>query len=135
MKTVFGVGVTLIKNKKVLLGYHTARKYEQPSWAMPGGHVDSDENIYKAAIREVFEETGIKLSEVIPIGFFDDYFEDYRVLSFQVFAEIKEQEPKILEPNKIEKWEWFELDNIPENLSPITARTLEVFKKTEYSKL
>lgn len=30
-------------------------------WVGPGGHVDHDEDFLKAAIREVFEETGVKI--------------------------------------------------------------------------
>ena len=38
-------------------------------WKFPGGLVDQGETLQEAAIREVFEETGIKSSYVGIIGF------------------------------------------------------------------
>lgn len=55
-------------------------------------------------------------------------------MNIGIVQPIAQHEPKILEPNKIERWEWFELDSLPEDLSPITSSTIEVFKKTDYSK-
>ncbi len=44
----------VIKDGKVLLIYHPYIK----QWFQPGGHIDEGESSVKAAIREVYEETG-----------------------------------------------------------------------------
>ncbi len=44
------------ENKKVLLVRH--KKYNK--WLQPGGHIEDNEIPEEAAIREVYEETGIK---------------------------------------------------------------------------
>lgn len=44
----------------VLLVHHKA----SGTWVFPGGHVDADETPGEAAIREVFEETGIRATAV-----------------------------------------------------------------------
>jgi len=36
-------------------------------WELPGGHLNRGENFNQGAIREVFEETGIKLNKLKPI--------------------------------------------------------------------
>ena len=45
-------------NKKVLLVKH--KKYNK--WLQPGGHIEENETPEEAAIREVYEETGIKIT-------------------------------------------------------------------------
>ena len=46
------------QNKKILLVKHN--DYEK--WVQPGGHIENDETPEEAAIREVYEETGIKIT-------------------------------------------------------------------------
>ena len=50
------------KNKRILLMYN--RKLNK--WLQPGGHIKSDETPIEAAIREVFEETGIDIKIIGP---------------------------------------------------------------------
>jgi 8-oxo-dGTP pyrophosphatase MutT (NUDIX family) len=45
----------VIINDKALVIYHPFIK----QWFQPGGHIDEDEDPIQAAIREVFEETGV----------------------------------------------------------------------------
>lgn len=46
------------KNKKILLVKHG--DYEK--WLQPGGHIEEGETPEEAAIREVYEETGLKIT-------------------------------------------------------------------------
>ena len=45
-------------NKKILLVKHA----DYNKWLQPGGHIEEDEIPEEAAIREVYEETGIKIT-------------------------------------------------------------------------
>jgi len=45
------------KDKKILLVKHS----DYDKWLQPGGHIEEDETPEEAAIREVYEETGIKI--------------------------------------------------------------------------
>ena len=45
-------------DKKILLVKHA----DYDKWLQPGGHIEEDETPEEAAIREVYEETGIKIT-------------------------------------------------------------------------
>lgn len=49
----------------VLLIYNTKRE----QWEIPGGHIEPGESPEEGCIREVFEEGGVVLSNIIPFGF------------------------------------------------------------------
>ena len=61
MKKHFTATVYILENKKVLLIHH--KKLQK--WLPPGGHMDENETPPEAAIREAFEETGLKI-EIVP---------------------------------------------------------------------
>lgn len=59
MKRHFCASVFVInpENKKILLVYH--KKFNK--WVQPGGHIEEDETPEEAALREAYEETGVKV--------------------------------------------------------------------------
>lgn len=54
----FGVSILIVKDG-MFLG--VARRNDPNDWALAGGKVDPDESEEEAAIRECFEETGIRI--------------------------------------------------------------------------
>lgn len=62
-------GSLIVRDNKILM-VQEAKKSCYGQWNFPAGHVDEEELITDAAIREVFEETGckIKLTGVLPIS-------------------------------------------------------------------
>ncbi|HEY9868720.1 MAG TPA: NUDIX domain-containing protein [Candidatus Obscuribacterales bacterium] len=61
----FTASAVVIDNDHVLLVHHR----RIGAWLPPGGHIDDFEMPHEAAVREVFEETGVKvevLSEALP---------------------------------------------------------------------
>lgn len=55
-----GACVLIERDGKVL---GVARKRDHNDWGLPGGKVDENETFAQAAVRELFEETGIRISE------------------------------------------------------------------------
>ena len=70
-----GVGVLLIRNKKLLL---VKRKYNPDAgyWSIPGGHLDLGERVRKAAVWESYEETGFKVKTTKLAGIIDKIMYD-----------------------------------------------------------
>ena len=60
MRRHFCASVFIInpENKKILLIMHK----KNHKWTQPGGHIDDDETPEEAALREAYEETGLRVS-------------------------------------------------------------------------
>ena len=60
-----GVGIMVINKEKVFVG---KRIDNQEAWQMPQGGVDNNEDIKSAALRELYEETGITSVKIIAVS-------------------------------------------------------------------
>ncbi|WP_417592477.1 NUDIX domain-containing protein [Owenweeksia hongkongensis] len=86
-------------------------------WALPGGFVETDENILTGAARELKEETGIEVSEkdLHFIGYFDKPDRDPRgrVISFAFTAEVS-SDTKYQAGDDAKNAQWFYIKELPE---------------------
>jgi bifunctional NMN adenylyltransferase/nudix hydrolase len=57
----------VIQTGHVLLGYRESG-VGKGLWRLPGGHVDANETSFEAVIREVYEETNLKIPEKVLVG-------------------------------------------------------------------
>lgn len=67
MVDVAGGAAFLLCRRAIRLSSHAAQ------WALPGGRLDQGETVVDAALRELDEEVGIRLSGSDVIGLLDDY--------------------------------------------------------------
>ncbi len=98
-----------------------SRRKKEPDidgWQIPGGTVDYSigENLIDAAIRESFEETGIKIKDPKFLCIMNtfDYGPERPVHIAFVGQADSEEIPPNPEPHKAEDWHWVGLDNLPE---------------------
>ena len=102
-------------------------------WAFPGGHLEMGEKIFETAKREVKEEAGLNVNEFEIISVADEmrYLEtDGRhYVNIGVLAKYEGGEPKVAEPEKCEKWEWFSLDDLPEKMLEGTELTIKNYNR------
>ncbi len=112
-----GLGVIVVKDSKVLLGQRL-NAHGEGSWCPPSGHLEFGESWEECAIREVLEETGLKVKNITFVICTNDIFkeENKHYITIYVQAEWTSDEPKVLEPDKMIKWQWFDWNNLPQPL-------------------
>ena len=130
-----GIGVLILDNNKVLLG-HRCKKYndtggihEEDTWTLPGGKQEYGETYFEGAIRETHEETNLIISNLTVFGVGDDIAVDRQYITIYVLSKEYKGNLEVMEPDKIDKWEWFDLDNLPDNLYSPSAKMLKYYKE------
>ena len=113
-----GVGVWIFNpSGQVLLGQRLS-SHGFNTWAAPGGKPEIGESIRSAAVREVFEETGLTISsqDLNFLSITHDVFPDsfYRTIHFRI--DNVDKNPVVREKDKCAKWQWFDLNKLPSNL-------------------
>ena len=79
-------GGIVIQNNKVLLVHHYIPDSDN-FWVLPGGGIDGDEGILKAAEREVFEETNLQV-KAKRIAYIEEFIDMGKyVCKFWVYCE------------------------------------------------
>jgi len=124
--TTIGVRLILIKEDKILLVKHTY----QDSWYLPGGGVKKGEIFEQAARREFKEELGGELNELKLFGVYNNFYESKNdsivVLLCTDFTFTGKTD------NEIEKFDYFQLDNLPEGVSPGTRKRINEYLNNLY---
>lgn len=111
-----GVGVFVLRssnteptNPSFLIGMRKG-SHGAGTYALPGGHLEFGETTEECAAREVLEETGLQVSNLQFLTATNDYMEaegKHYVTLFMVGVRDSENEdPRVLEPEKCEGWEW-----------------------------
>jgi len=85
-------------------------------WAIPGGFVENNEPLEKAAKRELEEETGVKIEELIQLRAFGDPERDPRgrIISVVYYGILNKDETEIKASTDAAKASWFHLDDLPD---------------------
>lgn len=113
---LLGASAIVIRNGKVLLGRRRGA-HGAGTFAFPGGKVDPGEHPADAVRRELLEETGLRAADVVPVPWTNDVFGDdglhFVTLHHLVAAD---GEPAVREPEKVQSWDWYDWDDLPEPL-------------------
>lgn len=109
------IGLLLIKDNKVLLMKRCNTGYMDGYYGMVAGHLEQNESLKQAIVREAFEEVGIILNEenirvvcMVRRASNDNYF------NYFLTAETFEGVPTI-KPDKCEELIWCDINDLPEN--------------------
>lgn len=124
------VYLILIKNNKILLSRRFNTGWMDGKYSLVSGHLDGNESVSQALIREVFEEIKIKISkkDLIPATVIHRT-SDMEYIDFFFLVKKWEGTPITGEPDKCDKLEWFPLSNLPDNLLPHVKEAIENYKK------
>lgn len=109
-----GTGIFVLKDGKFLIGKRKS-SLGAGEWAIPGGHLEFNEELEDCAKREVLEETGIKIKNIKFLTVTNDIFkkEGKHYITIFMTADWAEGEAKIIEPEKCEEWRWVTKETAP----------------------
>jgi 8-oxo-dGTP diphosphatase len=136
-KHVTAVYLFLIEDGKILLLRRHNTGYEDGNYSLPAGHLDDDESITQALLREIKEEIDLDLrvEDIDLVHIMHRRESDIRV---DLFFTTKKYQGKVrnAEPDKCDDLSWFPLDNLPDNTIPYIKTAIESYlSKTLYSEV
>ena len=98
---------------KVLLIERGADPYKG-CWAFPGGFLNMDETTEQCAVRELEEETGLKIQELQQIGAYSKVDRDPRGRTITVaYLAVIDSPCEVIGQDDAAKAQWFPLDALP----------------------
>jgi len=100
-------------------------------WSMPGGTIEFGETVNDALVREIFEETGLKIQDIKFLCYNDfirpDEGKHWVSLNFKAFS--TDDHFTSNDTTEIKECSWFNFKNVPENISQFTKKCLEIVRK------
>jgi 8-oxo-dGTP diphosphatase len=124
-----GVGAVVILDNKILV----IKDMFKEGYKLPGGHIDNNENISHALIREVMEETGIKVEfeSIVSLGHFTNAQFGESNLYILCKARALSTEINIIDSEEISESKWIDvneflsLDNVFEYNKKIVREAIK----------
>ena len=103
-------GLVLNKNKTKILAIQERKPISEGLWKLPGGLVETGENIQEACIREVYEETGVKTAFSSILGFREvlNFKFGQADIYFVCMLTALDEKIDIQMPDEVERAEWKE---------------------------
>lgn len=128
-KMIASVYLLFARDGKILLSRRFNTGYEDGKYGLVAGHVEDNESITSAAIREAKEEAGvdIKPEDLKVVTTMHRRQNDIRT---DFFFEVKKWEGDIqnMEPDRCDDLSWFSLDDLPSNTIPYIKQAIECYK-------
>ena len=129
--------ITREAEPKVLLIQRDGEPFKG-AWAFPGGFMDMDETTEQCAIRELEEETGLRVSDIKQIGAYSKVDRDPRGRTITVaYLTIIDEPIAVTGQDDAANAEWWPVDALPPlafDHDEIMADAMELFNQIQKSK-
>ena len=123
-----GIGVMILKKGKVLLGKRK-NPHGEGEYAFPGGHLEHLESFEECARRETKEESGMEIENIrFQLVANVTAYQPKHYVHIGMTADWKSGEPKVLEPEKCDGWDWYSLNALPKPLFKMVSASVESYK-------
>ena len=137
IQCIVAVHLFLIRNKKLLLLRRYNTGFCDGMFSVPAGHIDGNETIIKAMLRETREEITIEINEkdlklVQVMHRKEPNKKNKERIDFFFDAKKWRGKVKIGEPDKSDKLEWVNLNNLPKNIIPYIKYAIGQYIKKKY---
>jgi 8-oxo-dGTP diphosphatase len=123
------VHMFFLRGNEILLirRYHTG--YMDGYYSLPAGHLDGNEPVRQAAVREAHEEIGVGIDpvDIHFAGVFHRSEGDERV-DFFLHVPRWAGEPVNAEPEKCDELRWADISDLPGNTIPYIRRAIENYR-------
>lgn len=107
------VAITKEEVPKVLLIQRGFEPYKG-CWAFPGGFMEMDETTEECAIRELQEETGLKLDSMVQVGAYSKVDRDPRGRTITIaYLAIVDEQLSVIAQDDAAMAEWFSIKKLP----------------------
>ena len=134
----------LIKDGKVLLQRRANTGWNDGKWNLAGGHIEDEETLQECIIREAKEELGIVIEhEDVNLVHCIQYKSNRLTMQFYLICSKWKGTPSIQPEQengqvvyKADKLEWFDIDNLPDDLIPTARQALDaVIRNQSFSSM
>nr|WP_319401525.1 NUDIX domain-containing protein [uncultured Carboxylicivirga sp.] len=127
-----GIGVIIENiNKKILIGKRKGS--HAPFYSIPGGHLELGESFEEAAIKEIYEETGLIIDTPKVIAVTNNLRtytnEKVHYISVVLHTNQFQGEPVVKEKDKCETWNWVDPKQLPTPHFDASEFAVECFLK------
>lgn len=129
--TASAVYVVLERDEKIFLLRRAHTGWNDGKWILPSGHVEKDESVKTAAVREVQEEAGVHVREEDLVFLHTHYVHDVYT-NFYFKTAVWEGEPSLNEPECSSEVGWFRKDALPEDTVRHVREMLSAVVRAEY---
>ncbi|XP_011499101.1 PREDICTED: m7GpppN-mRNA hydrolase [Ceratosolen solmsi marchali] len=97
--------------------------WAKSSWGFPKGKINEDEDPSHCAVREVLEETGFDISNLIDKNeYIESVINDQLVRLYLIYGVQKDTKFQPKTRKEIKNVEWFDLENLPNNKKDMTPK-------------
>lgn len=120
-----GCGAVIQRADGAVLLVKRGRQPEQGHWGLPGGKVDWMEKLEDTVVREVLEETGLRVAVerlLCVVDHFEPVLQQHWVAPVYLARTLEGDQATRLEPDAILALDWFALDALP---VPLTRSATE----------
>jgi 8-oxo-dGTP diphosphatase len=127
---IAAVHLFLIRNDAVLLLRRANTGYADGQYSVIAGHLNGDEQVVTAAIREANEEAGVDIepSDIEVVGVMHRKLDDHERIDFFLTASRWRGEVLNREPDKCDDLSWFSLDDLPDNVVPYVRTAIANYR-------